>query len=65
LPVLWFFECLPDPSGGDDSDVDLSGEYSPKDRETYRLLGLFGAVEDRAKRKAILNILQSSIELIE
>ncbi len=65
LPVLWFFEGLPDPSGGDDSYVDLSGDYSPNDRETCRLLGLFGAVEDRGKRKAILNILQSSIELID
>lgn len=64
LPVVWFFEGLPDPSGGGVTHPDISGEYMPDDKDAYQLFYQFRAIEDRAKRKALLRILQSIIKFI-
>ncbi len=64
MPIPWFFEGLPDPSGGDEGYADSSVMDIPGDRETHRLLGLFHSVDDRKKRKVLLGVIQSVVELM-
>ncbi|MDE1902130.1 MAG: helix-turn-helix transcriptional regulator [Alphaproteobacteria bacterium] len=63
LSISWFFEGLENPLGNGDHS-DSVGAAIPADKETYRLLRLFFSVDDPKRRKAILNALQSVIELM-
>jgi transcriptional regulator with XRE-family HTH domain len=64
LPLPWFFEGLPDPSAGAHNHTASLRLPATDDQETQHLLELFRFVGGSAKRKLILNILRSIVEII-